>query len=395
RRQRTEPGSRGARGRAGSLTPAGSSGRLPHPSQRRDGAPAMVAADTLLGEHGLPLPHAVDVEGAPSRYVGHLHTLGRLTLEPGGFSRPKPLVVLAYLAVEGPTRRSRLCELFFASSADPSDSLSTTLRRLGKVPGCVETVGDEVIARVTCDASQVLAMLDAGDHEGACRSYSGGFLAGLAVDLPVEGEEWVFAVREYLARRVIEAHLTLGERGLSAGDAASGLRHATAAYQLARNEELVQGVLARLYPLMQRSGRSQADAVLSAARRGDAGIDVRSGHGAVLEARLGPLPGSQLISREAELDAVVQALTTGESRLVTVHGPGGIGKTRLAQEAIRSAALELAFGPERYFMALEGVASADLVPSAVAKVVALGAVAGAGTWTGLAGAIGDRRLLLV
>lgn len=355
----------------------------------------MVAADTLLGEHGLPLPHAVDVEGAPSRYVGHLHTLGRLTLEPGGFSRPKPLVVLAYLAVEGPTRRSRLCELFFASSADPSDSLSTTLRRLGKVPGCVETVGDEVIARVTCDASQVLAMLDAGDHEGACRSYSGGFLAGLAVDLPVEGEEWVFAVREYLARRVIEAHLTLGERGLSAGDAASALRHATAAYQLARNEELEPGVLARLYHLMQRSGRSQADAVLSAARRGDAGIDVRSGHGAVLEARLGPLPGSQLISREAELDAVVQALTTGESRLVTVHGPGGIGKTRLAQEAIRSAALELAFGPERYFVALEGVASADLVPSAVAKVVALGAAAGAGTWTGLAGAIGDRRLLLV
>src|SRR5690606_42155568 len=57
----------------------------------------------------------------------------------------------------------------------------------------------------------------------------------------------------------IEAHLTLGERGLSAGDAASALRHATAAYQLARNEELVQGVLARLYHLMQRSGRSQAD----------------------------------------------------------------------------------------------------------------------------------------
>ncbi len=44
-------------------------------------------------------------------------------------------------------------------------------------------------------------------------------------------------------------------------------------------------------------------------------------------------PSFPLIGRDAELRTVLQALEEPSWRLTTLHGPGGIGKTRLAQEA--------------------------------------------------------------
>lgn len=60
-------------------------------------------------------------------------TLGRLALTgvPGpGFSRPKALLLLVYLALEGPRDRVHLSILFFGQARDPLGSLCTTLRRL-------------------------------------------------------------------------------------------------------------------------------------------------------------------------------------------------------------------------------------------------------------------------
>ncbi|WP_354248444.1 BTAD domain-containing putative transcriptional regulator [Arthrobacter sp. UYEF20] len=47
-----------------------------------------------------------------------------------------------------------------------------------------------------------------------------------------------------------------------------------------------------------------------------------------------PVPGTPLIGRDHEVDAVVE-LFTGGNRMVSLLGPGGIGKTRLAIEAGR------------------------------------------------------------
>jgi predicted ATPase/DNA-binding XRE family transcriptional regulator len=46
-----------------------------------------------------------------------------------------------------------------------------------------------------------------------------------------------------------------------------------------------------------------------------------------------PLPPTRLIGRERELEVIVAALERPEVRLVTLTGPGGIGKTRIALEA--------------------------------------------------------------
>jgi len=51
----------------------------------------------------------------------------------------------------------------------------------------------------------------------------------------------------------------------------------------------------------------------------------------------GPVPTHGFVGRREELDLVSSLLMSGPHRLLTVIGPGGIGKTRLAAEAVRRA----------------------------------------------------------
>jgi predicted ATPase len=57
-----------------------------------------------------------------------------------------------------------------------------------------------------------------------------------------------------------------------------------------------------------------------------------------------PVPVSDFVGRGTQLDQLVQLLTQPEPRLVTLTGPGGVGKTRLALEAGRRVASRFADG---------------------------------------------------
>src|SRR5580693_5188590 len=119
------------------------------------------------------------------------------------------------------------------------------------------------------------------------------------------------------------------------------------------------------------------------------------GKGAADEAPLAgavPVPATPLLGREQET-AAVEELVTGEAvRLVTLTGPGGVGKSRLMVEAARR--LGPGFADGARVVALASVSATDLVAAAIAAGLGLNTSAGR-LITDLESYLRPRRLLLV
>jgi predicted ATPase len=84
-----------------------------------------------------------------------------------------------------------------------------------------------------------------------------------------------------------------------------------------------------------------------------------------------PSPANPTIGRGGELAEIGALLARSDVRLVTLVGPGGVGKTRLAQEAARAAEEHFPGGAEH--VNLDGVEDADVLVTEAAS--ALGVVA--------------------
>jgi predicted ATPase len=82
-----------------------------------------------------------------------------------------------------------------------------------------------------------------------------------------------------------------------------------------------------------------------------------------------PAQTTSFVGREPELAELVELLVNPACRLITLVGPGGIGKTRLALEAATAHAEMFAHGV--VFVPLAGLASADFLISAIAAALDL------------------------
>jgi predicted ATPase len=103
----------------------------------------------------------------------------------------------------------------------------------------------------------------------------------------------------------------------------------------------------------------------------------RSGEGAADEAALAgavPVPVTPLLGREQEAAAVEDLVVREGVRLVTLTGPGGVGKSRLMVEAVRR--LGPGFADGARFLELASVSAADLVAAAIAAGLGLNTSAG-------------------
>lgn len=106
-----------------------------------------------------------------------------------------------------------------------------------------------------------------------------------------------------------------------------------------------------------------------------------------------PLLTTPTIGRERDVEEVCGLLAGREVRLVTLTGPGGVGKTRLALAAARQVVASFEGGAR--WVELAGVTGADEVGSTIARALAVTPLQGEDPQGALSRYLAGKRLLLV
>jgi predicted ATPase/DNA-binding CsgD family transcriptional regulator len=105
------------------------------------------------------------------------------------------------------------------------------------------------------------------------------------------------------------------------------------------------------------------------------------------------LPLNTIIGRRIELGQIAGLLTAGGVRLLTLTGPGGVGKTRLALQA--AAGLRNSFGDGVFFVPLASITNPGLILPTIAQTLGVREASGGPLLSSLTAALGDKHLLLL
>ena len=106
-----------------------------------------------------------------------------------------------------------------------------------------------------------------------------------------------------------------------------------------------------------------------------------------------PVPMTPLIGREADIEAVAALLAKTSARLITLTGPGGTGKTRLAVAVAER--LASVFPDGMTFVPLAPLADPSLVISAIADGLGVREAVGQSLLEALTAYLREKRLLLI
>lgn len=195
-----------------------------------------------------------------------LVVLGGLKVEDCPLTRPKPLLLLAYLAVEGSRDRRDLAELFFQGTQDPAQGLRVALSHLNKeASGALRSHEKRLWTELPSDLTDLETLLAQERYQEALELYKGPFLEGLDAESE-ELEEWLYQKRERVAGQVREAFLKLAEQEASSGHFAGAANRAEQAYLLRFAPEPEIEMLERIYMLLRAGGNAQGDSVAKEAK---------------------------------------------------------------------------------------------------------------------------------
>jgi predicted ATPase/DNA-binding SARP family transcriptional activator len=211
------------------------------------------------------------------------------------------------------------------------------------------------------------------------------------------------ALRHRLAPVALAAFIGLAPLLAAAGAAGEALELLALAEQHSAATAETRG---RAAALAERIAAGVTAETVAAARRRGAGLDWRAVAKQLLRQKASdtsaeprPAPTNldprlpPLIGRDWQLAELVGLLNLPARRLVTLHGPGGIGKTRLAQEA-GLAALEH-FPDGTWFVALAPLSSPDQIAGAIAEALGFRPGGAGEPREQLLGYLREKRLLLI
>lgn len=331
------------------------------------------------------------------------------------FATDKARALLSYLAVERhkPHRRESLSALLWPDQpeARARQSLRQALSNLRQACGDSDDLPDPLFlvdrhevqinpgADIWLDVAEFTTLADACDHhhhrlltqclpclnrqEAMLALYTGDFLAGSSLGDSHAFEEWAMLKREWLHGRAVEALALLADYYERRGDYAAARRLLQQQVRLEPWREEAHRQLMRL--LAQDGQRSAALAQYETCRR-------------VLAQELGVAPTAEtvalytavraettpvirqkrpetnlfaadtpLIGRAAARAELAEMIADPNSQLITLLGPGGIGKSRLAMQI--AADHVGAFADGVYWAALAAVDTADLIIPTIAQAV--------------------------
>lgn len=286
-----------------------------------------------------------------------LYTLSGLRLEHTNFTRPKPLLLLAYLCIEGKKEKRFLAELFWPGASNHLNSLAKALSQLRQV-GVIDNDDTHAWATVTSDVNEFLFTLEQRDHKSALALYQDSFLSGFYLpDWGAELEEWMYTTREFLAARAREAFLELAEE---TSDKHEALSYAQRAYSLDAASE--PDFLPRLYKFLH--GTPQAAKLEQEAK--EFGVSLEQPKTIVSNL---PTRGTSFIGREIERLELAELLSQPDVRLVTIVGQGGVGKTRLAIQVARE--LQESFPDGVVFFPVENLTTPEQMLAGLATALSV------------------------
>jgi DNA-binding SARP family transcriptional activator len=187
-----------------------------------------------------------------------LITLGELRLDGSTFTRPKALVLLAYLQLEGIQNRCDIAELFWPSSVDAMKAFRVFMTQINKeIERAIQADSQKIWVDLSGDVLELREALEKKRLVEAIALYKGPFLAGIDLsDIGEELEEWIYKTREYFADAIRQVLLSLGEQEASQGNYKEGADYAQKAYFLRSAPEPTQETLEQMYVLL-KVGQSQ------------------------------------------------------------------------------------------------------------------------------------------